>query len=88
MTGDFDQYNLDPYVCEKIAREPVTEIIDAAIGGGFGGLLAAVRLLEAGIKNIRIIEKAGDLEEPGIGIGTRERSATLNLYISSSTRGS
>ena len=59
VTGDFDQYNLDPYVSEKIVREPVTEIIDAAIiGGGFGGLLAAVRLLEAGIKNIRIIEKA------------------------------
>lgn len=61
VTGDFDQYNLDPYVSEKIVREPVSEIIDAAIiGGGFGGLLAAVRLLEAGIKNIRIIEKAGD----------------------------
>ena len=34
MTGDFDQYNLDPYVSEKIVREPVTEIIDAAIIGG------------------------------------------------------
>jgi cyclohexanone monooxygenase len=30
------------------------------IGGGFGGLLAAARLQEVGITEIRIIEKAGD----------------------------
>ena len=30
------------------------------IGGGFGGMLAAARLQEAGITNFRIIEKAGD----------------------------
>ena len=30
------------------------------IGGGFGGMLAAVRLQEAGITNFRIVEKAGD----------------------------
>jgi cyclohexanone monooxygenase len=35
--------------------------LDAVIvGGGFGGLLAAARLQEAGITNIRILEKAGD----------------------------
>ena len=30
------------------------------IGGGFGGLLAAARLREAGIEDIRVIEKGGD----------------------------
>ena len=30
------------------------------IGGGFGGLLAGARLREAGIDDIRIIEKGGD----------------------------
>ncbi len=30
------------------------------IGGGFGGLMAAARLREAGVKDIRIIEKGGD----------------------------
>ena len=78
VTGDFDQYNLDPYVCEKIVREPVTEIIDAAIiGGGFGGLLAAVRLLEAGIKNIRIIETAGDFG--GTWYWTRDPGAQCDI---------
>ena len=30
------------------------------IGGGFGGLLAGARLREAGVEDIRIIEKGGD----------------------------
>ena len=30
------------------------------VGGGFGGLLAAARLHEAGVEDIRIIEKGGD----------------------------
>ena len=30
------------------------------IGGGFGGLLAGARLREAGVSDIRIIEKGGD----------------------------
>ena len=30
------------------------------IGGGFGGLLAGARLREAGVKDIRVIEKGGD----------------------------
>ena len=30
------------------------------VGGGFGGMLAAVRLQEVGITSFRIVEKAGD----------------------------
>ena len=61
VTGEFAHYVDDPYIEEELHREPLTDEIDiAVIGGGFGGLLAGARLREAGIRNIRIIEKAGD----------------------------
>ena len=42
-------------------REPLTDEVDVAvIGGGFGGLLAGARLREAGVEDIRMIEKGGD----------------------------
>ena len=36
------------------------EVDIVIIGGGFGGLLAGARLREAGVQNIRMIEKGGD----------------------------
>lgn len=60
MRGQFAHYLVDPYVA-PIEREPLTDEIDVVvIGGGFGGLLAGARLREAGIENIRLIEKGGD----------------------------
>ncbi|MGI9170605.1 MAG: flavin-containing monooxygenase, partial [Caulobacteraceae bacterium] len=51
----------DPYVGPGFTRAPLTNEIDVVvIGGGFGGLLAAARLREAGVKGIRIVEKGGD----------------------------
>ncbi|MDE2435581.1 MAG: NAD(P)/FAD-dependent oxidoreductase [Sphingomonadales bacterium] len=51
----------DPYAGEPIARDPVVEDLDVAIiGGGFGGMLAAGRLRQAGVENLKVIEKAGD----------------------------
>src|SRR5271167_1984986 len=51
----------DPYVTPGFMRAPLTDEVDVAIvGGGFGGLLAGARLREAGVKDIRIIEKGGD----------------------------
>ncbi|HIG38229.1 MAG TPA: FAD-binding protein, partial [Candidatus Poseidoniales archaeon] len=51
----------DPYIETPIEREPLSDEIDIVIiGGGFGGLLAGARLREAGIENIRMIEKAAD----------------------------
>jgi len=42
-------------------RDPVEETVEAVImGGGYGAQLVAVRLGEAGIKNIKMIEKAAD----------------------------
>ena len=58
--GKFAHYLDDPYV-EVTEREPLTdEVTFAFIGGGFAGLIAGARLKEAGIDDVRIIEKAGD----------------------------
>ncbi|MGW7294524.1 flavin-containing monooxygenase [Streptomyces xiamenensis] len=63
-TGEFGYYEEDPYTgpdAESATREPVADSADAVIiGGGFGGLLAGARLRQAGLRDIRIIEKAGD----------------------------
>src|SRR5579871_5687253 len=61
IKGDFAHYLEDPYVEPGFTREPLfdeTEVV--VIGGGFGGLLAGARLREAGIQDIRMIEKGGD----------------------------
>ena len=61
VDGDLDHYKDDPYITERIVRAPVQETIEVAIlGGGFGGMLAAARLEEAGIRDFRVIERAGD----------------------------
>ncbi len=61
VKGDFSHYIDDPYLDEVIEREPLTDEVDVVIiGGGFGGLITGARLREAGIKDIRIIEKGGD----------------------------
>ena len=59
--GDFSRYVDDPYVDPGFKRDPINDSVDVVIiGGGFGGLLAGARLREAGVKSIRVIEKAGD----------------------------
>jgi len=59
--GDFRHYIDDPYVEPGFTRPPLTDTVDVVvIGGGFGGQIAAARLREAGVKDIRIIEKGGD----------------------------
>ena len=61
VKGDFSRFIDDPYVDGPLVRDAVAETVEAiVIGGGFGGLLAAAELHKAGIKDIRIIEKAGD----------------------------
>lgn len=61
MIDDSHRYIKDPYLGELIKRDPITEEVEAVvIGGGYGGQLISVRLIEAGVKNIRIIEKGGD----------------------------
>ncbi len=61
VDGDLDHYKDDPYITKRIERAPVTETIEVAIlGAGFGGMCMAAQLQEAGIRDFRIIERAGD----------------------------
>lgn len=60
VKGHFAHYLDDPY-SPLTPRDPKTDHVTFAfIGGGFAGLVTAARLSEAGIKNVRIIEKGGD----------------------------
>ncbi len=60
IKGRFTHYLDDPYV-RPIERAPRKDKIEVAvIGGGFGGLLAAARLRQAGIDDVHVIEKGGD----------------------------
>jgi cation diffusion facilitator CzcD-associated flavoprotein CzcO len=59
IKGDED-FDRDPY-CEPLVREPIVEETDAVIvGAGFGGMLTAVGLTKEGVRNFRMIDKAGD----------------------------
>lgn len=61
VVGDFAYFVDDPYIETALQRGPIDDAIDVVIiGGGFGGMLAAARLREAGIHDFRIIEKGGD----------------------------
>ncbi|WP_296600321.1 NAD(P)/FAD-dependent oxidoreductase [Phenylobacterium sp.] len=60
IAGQFAHYLEDPYV-QPIERAPLSDDVEVVvIGGGFGGLLAGARLREAGVEDIRLIEKGGD----------------------------
>jgi cation diffusion facilitator CzcD-associated flavoprotein CzcO len=55
-----DAYESDPYT-PVVPRAAIVEELDVAIlGGGWGGLLAAYHLKEAGISTFRNIDHAGD----------------------------
>jgi cyclohexanone monooxygenase len=61
VKGELAHFAEDPYVEPGFTREPLSdEVRVLVIGGGFGGLLAGARLREAGIGDLRILEKAGD----------------------------
>ena len=61
LEGKFANFDTDPYVDEGFTRAPVKEDAEVLIiGGGFAGMLAAGRLREVGVEDIRIVEKGGD----------------------------
>jgi cation diffusion facilitator CzcD-associated flavoprotein CzcO len=60
LTGELAGYLTDPYT-PRVEREPVTDHVTFAfIGGGFAGLVTGARLREAGVRDVRIVEKGGD----------------------------
>ncbi|MDE2488473.1 MAG: NAD(P)/FAD-dependent oxidoreductase [Alphaproteobacteria bacterium] len=60
LKGQLAHYAEDPYT-PFVERAPVTDHVTFAfIGGGFAGLVTGARLVEAGIKDVRIVEKGGD----------------------------
>ena len=60
IAGLFDEYLEDPYT-PVTPRAPKTDHVTFAfVGGGFAGLVTGARLKEAGINDVRIIEKGGD----------------------------
>ncbi|WP_214321154.1 flavin-containing monooxygenase [Nonomuraea sediminis] len=59
-TGRLAHYLDDPHT-PRAEREPKTDHVTVAfVGGGFAGLLTGARLKEAGIHDVRIVEKGGD----------------------------
>src|SRR5262249_23535904 len=60
LADEFATYLNDPHMPVK-PREPKRDHVTfASIGGGFAGLLVGARLKEAGVDDVRIVEKGGD----------------------------
>ncbi|HMG40317.1 MAG TPA: NAD(P)/FAD-dependent oxidoreductase, partial [Acidimicrobiales bacterium] len=59
LEGRLSHYLDDPYtpVTEREARHDHVTV--ALVGGGFAGLLTAARLVEAGVTDVRLVEKGG-----------------------------
>ncbi len=61
VTGRFASFVQDPYV-PPVEREPRSdEVTVAVIGGGFAGLVTGAKLKSAGIDDVVLIEKGGDV---------------------------
>jgi len=59
LEGRLAHYLDDPYTA-RVEREPKTDHVTFAfVGGGFAGLVTGARLVEAGVADVRIVEKGG-----------------------------
>ncbi len=60
LKGQLAHYAEDPYTPFQERAPKTDHVTFAFIGGGFAGLVTGARLAEAGVKDVRIIEKGGD----------------------------
>ena len=61
LKGDYEEFDRDTFADPNFTRDPVDETVEVVIvGGGFAGMLTAIHLGELGIRDVRIVEKAGD----------------------------
>ena len=59
VSGSYASYAEDTYAALP-DRDPIIADVEAlVVGGGFGGLLAGARLRDAGIEDVRLVEKGG-----------------------------
>jgi cation diffusion facilitator CzcD-associated flavoprotein CzcO len=59
LAGQLSRLKEDPYT-ERVDREPKRDHVTVAfVGGGFAGLVTCARLKEAGVSDVRIVEKGG-----------------------------
>jgi cation diffusion facilitator CzcD-associated flavoprotein CzcO len=59
LKGQFSRFLEDPYT-PRVERAPKHDHVTVAfVGGGFAGLVTGARLKEAGIDDVRIVEKGG-----------------------------
>jgi cyclohexanone monooxygenase len=60
IADHFPGYLQDPYL-PVVERDPKTDHVTVAfVGGGFAGLVTGARLKQAGISDVRIVDKGGD----------------------------
>jgi cyclohexanone monooxygenase len=60
LKGRLAHYAEDPYTPFTEHAPKTDHVTFAFVGGGFAGLVTGARLVEAGVKDVRIIEKGGD----------------------------
>ncbi len=60
IDGRYARFQVDPFSPRRERAALHDEVEALIVGGGFSGLLAAARLKEAGIDDVRIVERGGD----------------------------
>jgi cation diffusion facilitator CzcD-associated flavoprotein CzcO len=60
LEGQLSHYLEDPYLPVEVREPRRDHVTFAFVGGGFGGLSTCARLVEAGVRDVRIVEKGGD----------------------------
>ncbi|HTX50348.1 MAG TPA: NAD(P)/FAD-dependent oxidoreductase [Caulobacteraceae bacterium] len=60
IEGVLSRYKDDPYTPLTPREAKTDHVTFAFVGGGFAGLVTAARLVEAGVTDVRIVEKGGD----------------------------